>query len=115
MKKVFYLMLTLLLLSVAGANAQVTIGTGEIFLESHPGAILDLESVEQIPYKGKGLLLPVVNLTNINSFGLSGGNEDDAAGMVVYNTDSTMADGIYLWMKELGQAGKWVIIAAVTE
>jgi hypothetical protein len=33
--------------------------------------------------------------------------------MIVYNTGSAIADGIYLWTKELDKPGRWVIIASV--
>jgi hypothetical protein len=113
MKKFIYQMLLLFVLSTVSANAQVVIGTEDVSLKKHSGSILDLQSVEKEPYVGKGLLLPVVTLNDTTSFGLNGGDEDKAVGMIVYNTDSAIADGIYLWTKEPDKPGRWVIIASV--
>jgi hypothetical protein len=62
MKKMMFLMLTLLIGSAASMNAQVTIGSDE---NPHSGAILDLQSANL------GLKLPNVALDNdLTVFGL---------------------------------------------
>ncbi|MDR0864596.1 MAG: hypothetical protein LBO74_06655 [Candidatus Symbiothrix sp.] len=112
MKKNLFLMLLFIVLSVAGAKAQVVISNGSGTLTPHPGAFLDLQSVEQTPYAGKGLLLPRVELIDVTPFGLSG-DEDEAVGMIIYQDGDTIDKGIYLWTKEAGQPGKWKLVASV--
>jgi uncharacterized protein (TIGR02145 family) len=87
MKKNFYLMLALLVLSAAGANAQVTIGSLD---EPHPGAVLDLHSSSQ------GLLLPTVSLGDVSVFQLAT-DTFRATGMTVYNTNPVIGEGLYVW------------------
>jgi hypothetical protein len=101
MKKVFFLMLSLMILSAASVNAQVTIGANT---DPHPGAVLDLESTTQ------GLKLPVVALTTDTLFQLAG-DSTKAVGMVVFNSNSVMNSsstydiyaGTYVW-----NGSKWV-------
>jgi hypothetical protein len=86
MKKMFFLMLALLVLGAASMNAQVTIGSDK---EPHAGAVLDLQSTTQ------GLKLPNVTLSSdLTDFRLSG-DEATAKGLVVYNNGT--APGIYIW------------------
>jgi hypothetical protein len=117
MKKTFFLMLTLLFLGAASAKAQVAIGNSPGELTPHAGAILDVQSapytVGATTYPGKGLLLPRVQLTDVNTFGLSGGNQDEAVGMIIYQDGDAINKGIYLWTKETGQPGEWKLIASV--
>jgi hypothetical protein len=100
MKKMMLLMLTLLILSVASMNAQVTIGSDK---KPHPGAVLDLQSTTQ------GLKLPNVALDNdLSVFGLPDTDPSTAAdqkGMYVYNTNPTVGEGIYLW-----DGYQWVLV-----
>ena len=94
MKKIYFLVLTFLLLGVAGANAQVTIGSTA---DPHAGAILDLKSTT------KGLLLPKVALNNANVFQLSTNAAEIASGvgMTVFNTNANIVGGsgagTYVW------------------
>jgi uncharacterized protein YjdB len=99
-QKLFFLMLTLLFLSVTSMNAQVQIGGTA---GPNSSAILDLN-----PDEGDatlGLKLPVIALGDVSVFQLSGPAED-ADGITVYNSsDATTGGsgkGIYVW------EGKWV-------
>jgi hypothetical protein len=85
MKKMMFLMLTLMVLSAASMNAQVTIGSDQ---EPDESAVLDLQSTD------KGLLIPRVALTAVNS---ATPLTSKVAGMVVYNTGTGgVADkGVY--------------------
>ncbi|MDR0866294.1 MAG: hypothetical protein LBO74_15385 [Candidatus Symbiothrix sp.] len=117
MKRILFLMLALIVWSAASTKAQVVIGNSPGALTPHAGAFLDLQSapytVEETTYQGKGLLLPRVQLTDENTFGLSGGNQDEAVGMIIYQDGDAIGKGIYLWTKETGQPGKWELIASV--
>ena len=77
-KKTYFCLLILMILNVAGMNAQVTIGADT---DPHSGALLDLIS------SSKGLLLPRVTLDeNKTLFVLDGADEQSQmAGMLVYN------------------------------
>jgi hypothetical protein len=91
MKKNLFLMLTLIILSAASMNAQVTIGSTD---DPHSGAILDLQSTTQ------GLKLPTVPITDLATFGLpleGTSTLRGAIGMVVYNTFSGTGAGLYVW------------------
>ncbi|MDR1683535.1 MAG: DUF1566 domain-containing protein, partial [Candidatus Symbiothrix sp.] len=93
MKKMNYLVLSLIILGTARVNAQVAIGADS---NPHAGAILDLKSTNQ------GLLLPNVALQNeeILQVGGSVADEDlNAMGMLVYNTNPDISSGvgIYVW------------------
>jgi uncharacterized protein YjdB len=91
MKKIFFLMLTLLIVSAASMNAQVTIGSTE---DPHSGAVLDLQSTTL------GMKLPQVSIANFLIFGLplkGTSTAADAKGMVVYNTNSALGEGLYVW------------------
>jgi hypothetical protein len=99
MKKVFFLMLTLLVLSAASVNAQVTIGANT---DPHSGAVLDLQSTMQ------GLKLPTVSLGSLTTFGLPLSGTSTAAnakGMYVYNTNTTTGEGTYLW-----DGSQWLLV-----
>jgi hypothetical protein len=88
MKKIFFLMLTFLIVSAASMNAQVTIGSLD---DPHPGALLDLKSTTQ------GLLLPQVTLSTSTNF-LTTEGKATARGMLVYNTGNTLeGPGLYVW------------------
>ncbi|GHU72808.1 hypothetical protein FACS189413_16420 [Bacteroidia bacterium] len=103
MKKMFYLMLALLVLGVASMNAQVNIGS-----DAGPkkGAVLDLsQSAGSL-----GLILPTVSLDGATPFQLDGGsNGADAAGTIVYNDGkgALTEAGIYFW-----DGGKWLLVKA---
>jgi hypothetical protein len=91
-KKVFYLALTLIVLSAASVNAQVRIGGTN---DPDPSAVLDLN-----PNTGDangGLALPRVALTS-ETQQLNGA--DPQPGTVVYNTSSALdGEGTYVWTK----------------
>lgn len=86
--------ITTLLLTI-NLFGQVGIGTDAPYLSS----ILDMKSVEQ------GVLLPRVQLTNVNTFSLKGGNtsgESTASNsLLVYNTtnNGNVTEGFYYWQK----------------
>jgi hypothetical protein len=108
MKKMIFLMLTLLILGAAGMNAQVNIGS-----EGGPkdGAVLDLSQSG----KKLGLILPNVFLKNVSDWQLDEGTGSDAAGTVVFNTNAglkdaldniTLGQGIFVWNGNGWQAAK---------
>jgi uncharacterized protein (TIGR02145 family) len=91
MNKMFFLALTLIVLSAASVNAQVTIGSDS---DPHSGAVLDLQATNL------GLKLPTVSIADLAIFGfpLEGTSTLlNAVGMVVYNTNATTGAGIYVW------------------
>ncbi|GHT02122.1 hypothetical protein FACS189440_17700 [Bacteroidia bacterium] len=99
MKKMIFLMLTLLIWGAASMNAQVTIGSEN---PPHAGAILDLQSDTH------GLLFTRISLTDADVFQLDG-NSDDAIGMTVYNTNTRTTNGygagLYCW-----DGSKWSMV-----
>ncbi|GHT39277.1 hypothetical protein FACS189437_02190 [Bacteroidia bacterium] len=96
------LMLTLFFLGAASMNAQVTIGSNKA---PHSGAVLDLQS------DNLGLKLPNVALDNdLTVFKLpitAPSTKEDAKGMYVYNTNSTIGEGVYVW-----DGGQWILVKA---
>ncbi|MDR0864639.1 MAG: hypothetical protein LBO74_06870 [Candidatus Symbiothrix sp.] len=97
MKKMIFLALTLVVLSVAGANAQVIIGDNS--KEPHAGAILDLSPLGT---QKLGLLLPSFELQNTTILQLGNSvaeTDTDAIGMIIYNPTKTgsIEIGIYVW------------------
>ena len=101
MKKILFVMLSLLLWSAANVQAQVTIGSNA---NPHPGAALDIQS-------SKGLKLPVVAIFNANILELAGdADKATAVGIMVYNTNASMVDGrgegVYVW-----NGSKWMFVA----
>ncbi|MDR0547400.1 MAG: hypothetical protein LBG77_07455 [Dysgonamonadaceae bacterium] len=103
MKRKIYQILFLLVWSVAGANAQVRIGSVN---DPHPGAVLDLNADDTKP-GSLGFLLPRVSLSNTTDWQLAGNNP--VIGMMVYNFNSVIAEGLYVWA---GSASGWVALAA---
>jgi hypothetical protein len=103
-KKMFCLMLLLMVLGVASMNAQVLIGSEN---EPTPGAVLDLNNASP-GYIG-GLLLPRVELTDLDDIttdiSAAAGHVADLKGLIVYNT-STSTEGIYVW----NGSNKWEAI-----
>jgi hypothetical protein len=102
MKKIFQSVFFLLLAGMVSVNAQVRIGSDS---EPHGGSILDLSNAGSL-----GMLLPRVSLDAADVFKLSGdATASTATGMVVYNTNATMANGygagIYVW-----DGAKWNIV-----
>lgn len=98
MKKVFYVMLAVLLASTVSMNAQVTIGSTE---DPHDGAVLELKSAD------KGLLLPRVKLDAADKWTIEGKaiGGDPINGMIVFNTGTALDEGLYVWVN-----GKWINI-----
>jgi hypothetical protein len=75
--------------------AQQKIGSNPGSL--NPGAILELESTN------RGFLLPRVDLgTSPTTFGLNGGLTLNSNGMIVYNTNTTLGVGYYVWSGTTG-------------
>ncbi|MDR2498799.1 MAG: hypothetical protein LBD28_05100 [Tannerellaceae bacterium] len=78
---------------LCGIQAQVTIGANR---EAHPGAVLELESSGN-----KGLLMPVISLTDASVWGLA---NPSVEGMIVFNENSSTANGLkgkglYVWTR----------------
>jgi hypothetical protein len=111
MKKVIFLMLTLIVLSAASMNAQVLIGDNT--KEPHAGSILDLSPLGT---QKLGVLLPKVELgSTADEFVLIASPTSEqkiaARGMIVYNTKTTLnGAGLYVWTGELW---KPVVLAGV--
>jgi hypothetical protein len=101
MKRVFFLMLTLMVLSAASMNAQVRIGGS---IDPNPAAVLDLnaDNTATPATVAGGFSLPRVSLdtTNVKLKGQTPLN-----GTMVYNTNASMKGGqgagVYIW------TGKW--------
>ncbi|MDR1561796.1 MAG: fibrobacter succinogenes major paralogous domain-containing protein [Dysgonamonadaceae bacterium] len=95
MRKYFFILIALVILSATGAKAQVTIGST---VNPKSGALLDLNSTS----KG-GLLLSNVQITDLekipaNTFiGIDEEQDEnlDLTGMLVYNTADDAGNGIY--------------------
>jgi uncharacterized protein (TIGR02145 family) len=103
MRKVFFLMLTLLMLSVASMNAQVRIGGID---DPNQSTVLDLNATDDANSGGLGLALPRVVLTSATA------QLNDAVppnGTVVYNTGGNLSEGIYYWAG--GTSGQWVYVS----
>ncbi|GHT55322.1 hypothetical protein FACS189451_05790 [Bacteroidia bacterium] len=101
MKKMLFLMLFLLILGAANVSAQVRIGGNG---QPNTAAVLDLNATDAINTGTKGLALPRVSLTNVNT-ALTG--SPTINGMIVYNTNASVTGGsgvgIYYWV-----TSKWV-------
>ncbi|GHT88996.1 hypothetical protein FACS189474_5180 [Bacteroidia bacterium] len=101
MKKMFLLMLMLMVLGAASVNAQVRIG-GTI--DPDKSAVLDLNKTDaDTPAGNLGLSLPRVDLTSATQQLVSGTNPKD--GTMVYNTNATFGEGVYVW-----SSGAWVAV-----
>ncbi|GHT61148.1 hypothetical protein FACS189451_02570 [Bacteroidia bacterium] len=100
MKKMLFLMLFLIILGAANVSAQVRIGGNG---QPNPAAVLDLNADNTVTGT-KGLALPRVSLTDINT-ALTG--SPTVNGMMVYNTNASVTGGsgagIYYWV-----TNKWV-------
>jgi hypothetical protein len=108
MKKIFFLTLTLIALSVASVNAQVRIGGTDT---PHTSAVLDLNADNAVKAGSLGLALPRVELeTNLDE--LNG--TEPAPGTIVYNSAATLeGEGVYVWTKQWGSAGGPVPVSGV--
>lgn len=94
-KKFWLIGLVVIFSFVSSLNAQVTIGA---LTDPDPQAVLDLQSGGN-----KGLLLPRVALTGVNSYAPF--TSAPVQGMVIYNTGTAIAQGMYSWT---GQSWKAV-------
>jgi hypothetical protein len=100
MKRMIFLMLMLLIVSAASMNAQVRIGGMD---NPHPSAVLDLNENDDANTGTLGLALPRVELTAIDA--IPSGMSAPATGLLVYNTNPDLGEGIYYW-----SGGAWVKI-----
>jgi hypothetical protein len=100
MKRMIFSMLTLLILSVASMNAQVRIGGTT---DPHGSAVLDLNENDDADAGTLGLALPRVALTATDA--IPSGMSAPATGLLVYNTNPGLGEGIYYW-----SGGAWVKI-----
>jgi uncharacterized protein (TIGR02145 family) len=97
MKKIFFLMLTLLILSAASMNAQVRIGGTT---DPHSSAVLDLNATNATNSGALGLALPRVTLQSTEDQSTI---PNPVAGLAVYNTVKTgsgataVVPGIYVF------------------
>jgi hypothetical protein len=85
MKRMFLLMLLLLFLGTAGAQAQVLIGSDG---DPAPSALLELRS------SNSGLLLPQVKLDTSNDLSQL---TTPSPGMLVCNLTGSLRHGVYYW------------------
>ncbi|GHT39801.1 hypothetical protein FACS189437_04230 [Bacteroidia bacterium] len=92
MKKMMFLMLVFFLGITVSIHAQVNIGSTDA---PHKGAVLDLSKSSS----ESGLLLPRVYLFNAKQFQLPADEGTDPTGMLIYNTNSGLLDGVglYAW------------------
>jgi hypothetical protein len=89
MKKGIFCWLTLIILSIAGVNAQVRIGGTD---NPNPSAILDLNVDDTDAGNTKGLALPRVILTSTTG---NGGIVNAIKGLLVYNIEGAVPAGTY--------------------
>ena len=79
------ILLFLTIITVFTVQAQVGIGT----TSPQAGSILDVVSTD------KGILLPKVNITNLNTIApITGGATE---GLLVYNTNASTGVGFHYW------------------
>lgn len=98
--KLYVLLIAIIGCYSANLKSQVTIGSLD---NPHGGAVLDLQS------SNRGLKLPSVELSNVNTYGLVEGTASSAAGMIVYNINPNIVGGsgigIYYW-----DGSKWLTV-----
>ncbi|MEI6577259.1 MAG: hypothetical protein WCO63_13865 [Bacteroidota bacterium] len=95
------LILLLFLIISVRLSAQTKIGDDPTTM--HPGAILELQSTN------KGLLLPRVELNSLTNWTLAG---TPVAGMIIYNENGQLPQGLYYWDNA---ALKWVKLVVDTD
>ncbi|MDR2621840.1 MAG: hypothetical protein LBC48_04570 [Dysgonamonadaceae bacterium] len=94
MKKVLYLMIfPFLILGTASVNGQVRISGNS---EPYPAAVLDL-NVDNNGNGTKALTLPRVSLGALTGNDANLGGLTPLKGMLVYNTNATLGEGLYYW------------------
>jgi len=81
------LLLSYFIFNSINLSAQVGIGT----TAPADGSILDVESTD------KGILIPRVNLTNLNAQSPITGDLVDSESLLIYNTNTTTGKGFYYW------------------
>jgi hypothetical protein len=92
MKKIFFLVLTFLIMNAASMNGQVRIGGTA---DPNASAVLDLNATDAANNSTLGLALPRVNISS--STAKLDGTNTPPDGMLVYNTNTTLGAGIYYW------------------
>jgi hypothetical protein len=105
MIKLFYQTLLFIFASLVSVNAQVRIGSVDA---PNKGAVLDLNA-DDTNTGSLGLSLPRVSLSNVKDWQLKGNNP--VVGMMIYNVNSTVDEGVYVWM---GTNVGWVALAIDT-
>ncbi|GHT53592.1 hypothetical protein FACS189446_1440 [Bacteroidia bacterium] len=100
MKKMLFLMLFLIILGAANVNSQVRIGGNG---QPNSAAVLDLNATDAINNGTKGLALPRVSLTALNT-PLAG--SPAVSGMLVYNASGSLSTGVYYW-----NTNQWVKVS----
>jgi len=106
MKKKFVFLFLGMTMGLISVQAQVRIGSTD---DPHSAALLDLRSSD------RGLLLPVVSLTDFKTFLPSAepSEWETAKGMLVYNdgkaTPVHMPEGLYIW-----NGSKWFALKAIS-
>ena len=105
MKKVLFLLLFLVGLGAANLNSQVRIGGDG---EPNAAAVLDLNADDDAtPTGNKGALaLPRISLEALSGEDANLNGMAPIAGMLVYNTNTTLGEGIYFY-----DGSNWVIIS----
>lgn len=102
MRKMTFLLLTFLIGITASMNAQVRIGSLE---EPSAAAVLDLNATDDTVDGTLALALPRVNLDS-NTAKLNDGKTTPLNGMLVYNTNADLGEGVYIWTG--GDNGRWM-------
>ena len=105
MKKVLFLMLFLVVLGTANINSQVRIGGDG---EPYAAAVLDLNVDDSDTPTGNkgGLALPRISLEALSGEDANLNGMAPIAGMLVYNTNTTLGEGVYFW-----DGSMWIIIS----
>ncbi|NDV68792.1 FISUMP domain-containing protein [Dysgonomonas sp. 25] len=112
MKRILFthMLLLMLLSATMTGHAQVTIGSGE---KPNKGALLDLKQTNNEISSTKGVILPRVQLTDLNNLFPMFESDDNGGyknavkadedklhtGMIVFNTASSvlLPEGVYIW------------------
>jgi uncharacterized protein (TIGR02145 family) len=105
MKRIFFLMLMLGMMSAASMNAQVRIGGTD---DPNQSTVLDLNATDIANSGDLGLALPRVVLTSETAL-LNGAVPPN--GTVVYNTGGDLNEGIYYWTG--GTSGQWSYVSGL--
>jgi len=116
MKKILFFALLLVILGVVSVSAQVRIGGDET---PNAAAVLDLNADDDAtPTGNKGALaLPRISLDALSGEDANLNGTTPIAGMLVYNTNTTLGKGIYFWddSKWVAIGGDGIVVDAVTD